>query len=261
MNNPNPMHDVEIPKGRPAGETYAYSLEEEALMLTILPDPAATVVATAAFTGARKGELRGLMWENYDGSQIRVMKSVWRSHVEEAKRPKSRGAIPVVAQLKTLPERHRGACGNPSGGFVFANANGKPMNLDALARDVIQPTLEMSGLDWHGWHAFRRGLATNLHRPGVSDKSDPADTASRERHHDDEHLCEDGEQRRSGRDENPGNHVCNYCATNAPPQYTGDVENALGPQLARLCAGTNYGNLAEREGFEPSIQVLARITV
>jgi integrase len=23
---------------------------------------------------------------------------------------------------------------------------------------------------WHGWHAFRRGLATNLHRLGVSDK-------------------------------------------------------------------------------------------
>ena len=44
------------------------------------------------------------------------------------------------------------------------------MNLDALARDVIQPTLEKSGLEWHGWHAFRRGLATNLHRLGVSDK-------------------------------------------------------------------------------------------
>jgi integrase len=25
-------------------------------------------------------------------------------------------------------------------------------------------------LCWHGWHAFRRGLATNLHRLGVSDK-------------------------------------------------------------------------------------------
>ncbi len=170
LNNPNPMHDVEIPKGRPGGETYAYSLEEETLMLTILPDPAATVVATTAYTGARKGELRGLMWENYDGSQIRVMKSVWRSHVEEPKRPKSKGAIPVVAQLKALLEWHRGACGNPSSGFIFANANGKPMNLDALARDVIQPTLEESGLEWHGWHAFRRGLATNLHRLGVSDK-------------------------------------------------------------------------------------------
>ena len=24
--------------------------------------------------------------------------------------------------------------------------------------------------EWHGWHAFRRGLATNLHQLGVADK-------------------------------------------------------------------------------------------
>lgn len=27
------------------------------------------------------------------------------------------------------------------------------------------------GPEWHGWHAFRRGLATNLHRLGVNDKT------------------------------------------------------------------------------------------
>jgi len=25
-------------------------------------------------------------------------------------------------------------------------------------------------IQWHGWHAFRRGLATNLYRLGVKDK-------------------------------------------------------------------------------------------
>jgi integrase len=44
------------------------------------------------------------------------------------------------------------------------------MNLEALAVDVIRPTLQQANLAWHGWHAFRRGLATNLHRLGVSDK-------------------------------------------------------------------------------------------
>jgi integrase len=170
LHSPNPMYDVEIPKGRPAGETYAYSLEEEALMLTLLPEPAATVVATAAFTGARKGELRGFLWQNYDGSEIRVEKSVWRSHIEEPKRPKSKAAIPVIAQLKALLDRHRTTCGNPSKGFIFANARGDAMNLEALARKVIRPALAGSGVEWHGWHAFRRGLATNLHRLGVSDK-------------------------------------------------------------------------------------------
>jgi integrase len=31
--------------------------------------------------------------------------------------------------------------------------------------------LTKAGLQWHGWHAFRRELATNLHRLGVSDKT------------------------------------------------------------------------------------------
>ena len=114
LNSPNPMHDVEIPKGRPAGETYAYSLEEEALMLTLLPEPAATVVAAAAFTGARKGELRGFFWQNYDGSEIRVEKSVWRSHVEEPKRPKSKASIPIVAQLKRYWISMGEECGHPT---------------------------------------------------------------------------------------------------------------------------------------------------
>jgi integrase len=44
------------------------------------------------------------------------------------------------------------------------------MNLEALAVDVIRPAVQKAKLAWHGWHAFRRGLATNLHRLGVSDK-------------------------------------------------------------------------------------------
>ena len=52
----------------------------------------------------------------------------------------------------------------------FANELGNPMNLEALAVDVIRPALQKVNLAWHGWHAFRRGLATNMHRLGVSDK-------------------------------------------------------------------------------------------
>jgi len=39
------------------------------------------------------------------------------------------------------------------------------------ARRVIRPALKGSGVEWHGWHAFRRGLATNLYRLGVPDKT------------------------------------------------------------------------------------------
>jgi integrase len=77
-------------------------------------------------------------------------------------------------------------------GPIFQAGNGKPLNLDNLARRVIVPAIEkcvrcrkskvehltdghMFELDkslcWHGWHAFRRGLATNLHHAGVDDKT------------------------------------------------------------------------------------------
>ena len=54
---------------------------------------------------------------------------------------------------------------------MFLSPVGKPINLDALAADVIVPLVTKAGIQWHGWHAFRRGLATNLHRLGVSDKT------------------------------------------------------------------------------------------
>jgi hypothetical protein len=62
------MRDVVFPKAKPASDTVAYSLEEIWQMFSVLTEPAATVVVTAAFTGVREGELRGLLWENYDGA-------------------------------------------------------------------------------------------------------------------------------------------------------------------------------------------------
>jgi hypothetical protein len=35
---------------------------------------------------------------------------------------------------------------------------------------VALPAIEAEKIPWYGWHAFRRGLATNLHRLRVSDK-------------------------------------------------------------------------------------------
>ncbi len=34
----------------------------------------------------------------------------------------------------------------------------------------ITPHLKEKGMKWNGWHAFRRGLATNLHEMGVPTK-------------------------------------------------------------------------------------------
>jgi integrase len=181
------------PRSREPEETYAYSLPEIKAMLAVLPEPTWTLVLTAALTGLRKGEIRGLSWEDFTGTQLCVRRSVWNSTINEPKTRRSQVAIPVVSQLADALNAHRARAGKFAVGFIFEGGTGQPLNLDNLARRVIQPRIEKCGIcklskaehkpeghlfeqdrtlpKWYGWHAFRRGLATNLHQLGVTDKT------------------------------------------------------------------------------------------
>jgi len=52
---------------------------------------------------------------------------------------------------------------------MHRNTVGGALDLHNLAERVIRPVLEEAGLSWYGWHAYRRGLATNLKSLGVDD--------------------------------------------------------------------------------------------
>jgi integrase len=79
-------------------------------------------------------------------------------------------AASTIFLLARLLDSHRCLSGIPANGLMFLSPVGKPVNLDDLAADVIVPLVTKMGVQWHGWHAFRRGLAANLHQLGVSDK-------------------------------------------------------------------------------------------
>jgi integrase len=189
------MQDVSIPRTPEPEETYAYSLAEFTRILSFLIEPARTIVLTAALTGLRKGETRGLCWQDFDGKELSVKRSVWNSTVNEPKTRRSKAPIPVVWQLADALEAHKlrmGKLAQPNLP-IFQAGNGKPLNLDNLVRRVIVPALTRCAVckqiefehakadhafnldktipSWHGWHAFRRGLATNLHQLGVDDKT------------------------------------------------------------------------------------------
>jgi integrase len=170
LNGPNPIREVGTPGAPEGAETYAYSLEEVTRLLLYLPQPAYTIAAVAAFSGLRRSELAGLLWENYNGSEIWVTRSVWEGHVNEPKTRKSKAPVPVIAPLAKILDAYRAQCGNPSSGVMFASGKGTPLNLNNVLNRAVLPVLRKAGIAWHGWHAFRRGLATNLHRLGVQDK-------------------------------------------------------------------------------------------
>src|SRR5262249_726005 len=153
-------------------------------------EPATTAFAVAAFSGLRIGEIEGLRWEDYRGGEIYVSRSIWSGHITDPKTAKSRAPVPVIRQLAERLEMHRRRSNNAQSGPMFATRRGTPLMMHNLLRLII-PALnrcavcckakdDQSGAlheykrdarlpEWHGWHACRRGLGSNLYRLGVPD--------------------------------------------------------------------------------------------
>jgi integrase len=166
----NPVRDSVVPRGKPMGDTAAYTLQEIQQMLAALPEPPRTVVLVAGLTGLRKSEIAALRWEDFRADQLDVRRSVWRGHLSDTKTLTSRAAVPVLPIVRKALEEHRKRV--PAGnGFIFEGATGKPMRLENVLRREIKPALEKAGLKWLGWHAFRRGLGTNLNTLGADPKT------------------------------------------------------------------------------------------
>ena len=61
-------------------------------------------------------------------------------------------------------------------GFFAGEKMGRPLHLDNLSRRAIRPAV---GDPWHGWHAFRRGLASILFTLGTPSGNRPDDSPPR----------------------------------------------------------------------------------
>lgn len=169
----NPVTAVRIPRAPGPRETHAYDLAEIDQMVRVLPEPASTLILTFAFTGLRLGELRGMLWENLEPGEpfcyYNVTQSIWCGRVTEPKTKQSKAEIPIIAPLSKRLEVHRQRSGNPTSGPIFRTESGAPMELDKYFHRTIKPALEAAGIKWHGYNAFRRGIASNLFALGCDD--------------------------------------------------------------------------------------------
>jgi integrase len=187
----NPVRSTDTPKGRASDETYAYDLDETQRIISLLPQPASTVAALAGYAGLSRSEIRGLLWENYDGYSIRITQGVWQSHIGTPKTAARQDDVAVIPALRKKLDLWRLKCGEPKTGLMFQSSAKTPLDLNNLLYRTIQPILNSCAVchkakgecegpkhdykrdeslpTWRGWHAFRRGLATRLHDANVSD--------------------------------------------------------------------------------------------
>ncbi|WP_035352134.1 tyrosine-type recombinase/integrase [Edaphobacter aggregans] len=127
------------------------------------------ILGVAGFAGLRQGEIRGLWWDDDRNDVLSICRSVWRSTLKHTKTEEDvdePGFVPIIEPLRLMldaikPER--------AAGFIFPNSLGGALDLDNLADRVIKPIFKANGMEWKGWHAYRRGLATNLKQLGVED--------------------------------------------------------------------------------------------
>lgn len=203
----NPTTGVRIPKGRKHGRRrLAYSLEEILKHLElfshasiVVPKPlprkrkttrimrrqngikaevhvpqvganvVRAIIGVTAFAGLRKGEIRGLWWDDDRSDVFAICRSVWRTTLKNTKTEEDvdePGLVPIIGPLRLLLDAIRP---KNAMGFMFPNGLGGPLDLDNLAARVLKPVLESRGMKWKGWQAYRRGLATNLKELGVED--------------------------------------------------------------------------------------------
>jgi len=162
----NPVTAAHSIGGKEA-DTHAYTLAEvHSLMSAVDHHTAQAAFMVLAFTGLRSEELKGLRWDDYDREKgiLNIKRTiVFGKMVEDTKTASSKAPVPVIGIVQKYLDAHLKR--NTGTGFIFHAPSDpkRPINFGHLVWDVVIPEAKKAGVEWHGLHAFRRGLSTALH--------------------------------------------------------------------------------------------------
>jgi hypothetical protein len=113
-----------------------------------------------------------LRWTDYDRENkvLNIKRTIVQGIlVEDTKTASSKAPVPVIGIVKKYLDAHLKR--NSGTGFIFHSPTDpeQPINFGHLVYDVVIPKAKEAGVDWHGLHAFRRGLSTVLHDLEISE--------------------------------------------------------------------------------------------
>jgi integrase len=165
----NPVREAMVLSGKDS-DTHAYTLEETYnLCETVSDHTARAAFMVLAFTGLRKGEMKGLRWEDYDAKAgvLNVRRAVAQGKLKETKTKASKAPVPVIGIVRKALDDHLKK--NSGDGLIFhpKDESQTVINFEHLIFDVVRPELKEAGIEWHGIHAFRRGLDTAMKDLGI----------------------------------------------------------------------------------------------
>ncbi len=170
----NPAHGVVIREGDSKKERRFYSADQVRMLLSVLTEPCASVVAVAVLTGMRIGEILALRWKRIDllGATLEVAENYSSGEFGSPKTRSSRRVIPVSSALRRVLETHRARM-NPASPeeLVFQTPKGTPLSDKNLYNRELAPACDRIGQPRVSWHSFRHTHQTLLHDSGASLKT------------------------------------------------------------------------------------------
>ncbi len=196
----NPAAEAKVvAKNKTVRETGAYTDAEAQGIIDSLLEPYSVIFAVCYWTALRRSEVLALKFSDYAGSEISIRRSLGfglkgEMVLSNPKTDDSQAPVHVGPELRAILNRwkatrakklgeskgviddcwmfpaseSRGRRGERDYGPLLDAAGLTPMQPSNILR-VVLPILKKEKLEWKGWHGFRRGVATELHRNGVSD--------------------------------------------------------------------------------------------
>lgn len=117
-------------------------------LLDALPPRHRPMIAFAAYTGVRAGELRALTWSDVDlaARTARIDKSYYRDRLQHTTKSGKPRTVPLPRHIAEILETWRTECPASSANLVFPGPRGGPLDLDTFRARAFKPALERAGL-------------------------------------------------------------------------------------------------------------------
>jgi integrase len=185
----NPVEGMRLPPSKKGKRSRPYITPEQFhALIQLIPEPYATMIYVAVYTGLRASELIGLRWKNVHADSItideRYCRGEWgapKSEASNATIAVNRSVIQRIHRLKTLTVDVRAGKGavrhyrvvksDGPDDLVFQSvAKGAPMRDNNILCRHIKPAARSMGIGWTNWLVFRRSHATWLKMAGADVK-------------------------------------------------------------------------------------------
>ncbi len=184
----NPAEGVRLSPGKKGNRIKPYiDPAKFSALLALIPEPYATMVYVAMYTGLRASELIGLKWKNVHEDSItieeRYCRGEWgtpKSEASNATIPVNLGVIERIHWLKTVRvevkagtavRRYSAVKAMGPDDIVFASvAKGAPMRDNNILCRFIKPAARKLEMGWVNWQVLRRSHATWLKLIGADVK-------------------------------------------------------------------------------------------